>query len=433
MMIRTYRSRERGMSAIPFVVALLLVLIMGGLWASQYSDNEGLRTAATKARQNEKLAQEQFSAVNSRLIDLGSVVGWVDAEGKPVAEQIKAAMAGALDKWREKFTVEFSADKYTATGQGGAIEKLQGDKVRVVYLPAKDQVSVTNLQSLFPLYENAAARMLHDVKRHVEVADAEAKSKVTQASAYKTSLDEKDAARATAQAQSDQMRRSLDEQIRDLRDQVQAKDQQIQQGSTELETVKAESARTIADLQSRILQQVAEIRTLVTREQPFASEGPDGAVVGAGAGVAVINRGKKDMLMAGTKFTVLGRVKGGDLVPKGTLEVVTCRDENADCRILADSPSNPIAGGDLIQSPVYSPNRKMRFVLIGDFRKMGRSQAEARLRQLGASVDTQVSPETHYLVVGAIENAEENDDYKRAIEYGVTRITESQLASFTMY
>lgn len=432
-MIRTFRSRERGMSAIPFVVSLFLVVGFAVAWynADQSFEDLKAKAAANARAAQENLDKQQAEAVAARAV--AEVVGWVGADGKVDIEQVKGAMAGALDKWREKFTIEFTADKFQPTGSGGQIEKLQGDKVRVIYLPAKDQVSVTNLQALLPLYEAAAARMLSDVKRAFEDKAAEVRSKADAETAHKSALAAKDAERTTLQNTFDQTRRSLDEQIRDLRDQIQAKEQQIQQASAELESVKAESQKQLAALQSQLGQKIAEIRTLVSREQPFVNEGTDGTVVGAGAGIAIIDLGKKNMLMAGTKFTVLGRVKGGDLVPKGTLEVVSCKDESAECRVLSDSPSNPIGAGDLIQSPTYSPNRTMRFCMIGDFRKMGRTQAEGRLRQLGATVDTHVSTETHYLVLGGIENVEENEEYKRAKEFGVTVITEAQLASFTMY
>lgn len=435
-MIRKYRGSERGMSAIPFVVALLLLVIAVVAWYKadqEATDLKGQRTADKSAVEAER---KRFETVNTQLLELTEATGFGNAEGKPDKAAIQAAIGAQLEKWREKLALEFTADKYTPTGTGGIVEKLQGDKIRVIYVPAKDQISGTTLQGLLPILEAAAARMQNDIKRVVEEKAGEVKSKADAVVASKAASDAKDALYATLKAETDQTKRSLEEQIRELRDQVQAKDAAVQAAQSELETVKAEKEKAVATISGQLNQKVAEIQTLVRRERPYVSEGPDGEVLAAGNGVVVLNRGKKDLLQPGTMFKVLGRIKGGELVQKGVVKVVVSNDQTADCRIVEDNPSNPITGGDLVQSETYSPGRTIRFALIGEFRKMGRAQAEARLKQLGAGVDTVVTTETHYLVLGtpgAGETLEDSDAYKRAKEYGVQILTEAELASFTMY
>ena len=435
-MLVKFPRRESGMSAIPFVVSLLFVMGLGVAWYNADKEAAELRGKAITNAANAAEWQKKFEAESNFNLDLTEATGYGNAQGKPDKAAIQAALTAALEKWREKFTLEFSPDKYQATGTGGAVEKIAGEKFRVSYIPAKDQITNPSMQALLPLYEAAAARLLNDVKRYVESNAAEMKSKGEMQVLKDKTIAEKDTAYTGLQAQGDQTKRTLEEQIRELRDQIQAKDQVIQQAQAELETVKAEKDKAVAKYASELSQKAAEIQTLVRRDQPFISEGPDGEVITSGAGVVIVNRGKKDMLMPGTVFTVLGRIKGGDLVPKGTIKVVVANDETAECRIVSDDASNPINGGDAIDSKTYSPGRTMHFSLVGEFKKMGRAQAEARLKQLGASVDTTVNSATHYLVVGtpgAGENLEDSDSWKRAKEFGVSILTEAQLASFTMY
>jgi hypothetical protein len=436
VMIRKYRGSERGMSAIPFVVALLLLAIAIVAWYKADQEATELRGKLNANAQAAGEWQKKFEKENTRLLELTEVTGFGDAEGKPDKAAIQAALNGGLESWREKYSIEFTADKYTATGQGGMIEKLPGDKIRVIYVPAKDQISNPSLQSIQPIFHAAAARMQNDIKRAFEEKAAEVKSKAEMLAAKDKALADKDALFANLKNEADQTKRTFEEQVRELRDQVQAKDAAIQAAQAEAEAVKAEKDKAVAALSGEVNQKAAEIQTLVRRERPYVSEGPDGSVLASGNGVVVLDRGRRDMLMPGTVFKVLGRIKGGELVQKGVVKVIVCNEQTADCRVVDENPSNPITGGDLVQSETYSPNRQMRFVLIGEFRKMGRSQAESRLKQLGAAIETSVTTETHYLVVGtpaAGETLEDSDAYKRAREYGVQILTEAELASFTMY
>lgn len=429
-------GRESGMSAIPFVVSLLFVAGFAIAWYKADQENVDLRQKLQTSSTNAADWQKKLETASNRILELTEVTGYGDAEGKPDKAAMQAALAAFLDKWRERLTIEFTADKYQQTGDGGVVEKIQGDKVRVSYLPAKDQLTNPNLQQVLGALEPAATRMQADVKRYVELLAAEMKSKQEMLAAAKQALTEKEGQYTALQSQLDQQKRSYEEQITGLRSEIQTKEQALQTVQGEIEAVKAEKDKAVATLTSQVNQKAAEIQTINQRERPFVSEGPDGEVVAARSGVAIINRGKKDFLMPGTLFTVLGRIKGGSLVPKGTIKVIVSNDESAYCQVVEESEVNPIQGTDLIQSLTYSPNRQMRFCLIGEFRKMGRSQAEKRLKDLGASIDLNVSSETHYLVVGtpaAGEVLEETDAWKRAKEFGVQILTEGELASMTLY
>jgi NAD-dependent DNA ligase len=227
------------------------------------------------------------------------------------------------------------------------------------------------------------------------------------------------------------------EKEQELNDKIAQKDQALQKATAETEAMRKQSSENEAKLVAQANELNGTIRTLVQRDAPVLTEGPDGEVILADNGVALVNRGKSQFLMPGTIFEVLGRAKGGATYKKGSIKVTNCEDEMARATILEENARDPITKGDLIQSLTYSPTRKLHFVLVGDFKKMGKSQAEALLKRLGAVVDAKVTAETHYVVVGAApagtESMDDNEAVKAAKDLGIKMITEDALASFCRY
>lgn len=434
-MIRTIRGRQSGMSAIPFVVSIVVIVIFAFMWHQESGDAEKLRSQLATEKATAEDQQKKREELSNRLLALTEATGFGDANGMPDREAILKATEEFLQAWRDKLFLEFAADRYQNTGTAGTIEQLAGDKVKVTYVPAKDMIDAPSVQAVYPIVVQAAAKMQSDIKAAFEQKYAEMTSKKEMEEKHRQDLAAKDAKYAELQAAGEQAKRLADEQLNELRGQKANLETAVQQAQSESEQVKQDSERAVAEANSQIAQLKAERNALVAREKPFLSEAPDGEVLASGGGVVVVNRGKKDMLMPGTVFTVLHRIKGGDLVPSGAIRVIVCNEESAECKVMEQSAAMPIQGGDMIQSLTYSPNRQMRFCLIGEFSKMGRAQMEARLKSLGAAVDTAVTPMTHYLVVGtapAGEDLEQSDAYRKAREYGVEKLTETELAAFTI-
>jgi len=416
-------------------VSIVVIVIFAFMWHQESGDAEKLRGQIDAEKKTAEAMQSKFETANNELLELTTATGFPDAEGKPDKAALMKATEEFLQAWRDKLFLEFAADRYQATGDGGIIEKLAGDKVKVTYVPAKDMIDAPSVQAVYPIVVQAAARMQNDIKRAFEEKYTEMTSKKEMEEKHRQDLTAKDAKYSELQAAGEQAKRLADEQLNELRGQKANLETAVQQAQSESEQVKQDAERAVAEANSQIAQLRAERNALVAREKPFLSEAPDGEVLASGGGVVVVNRGKKDMLMPGTVFTVLHRIKGGDLVPSGAVRVIVCNEESAECKVMEQSASMPIQGGDMIQSLTYSPNRQMRFCLIGEFSKMGRAQMEARLKALGAAVDTAVTPMTHYLVVGtspAGEDLEQSDAYRKAREFGVEKLTESELASFTL-
>ena len=437
------RAAQSGMSAIPFIVALVLILVFVALWYNASKDQEQLTNDARKARAEAAEARGKLQLVSEEYLGVTEATGFsgtsvaLKSEGYPSRARMQEGLKAWLDKARVRLTLEFDTTKYAPTGEGGRIEALGGDKVRVHYLPDASQMGTPTFESVLPLIEQAMARMQVDIQRAFEGYANAVKAQEETIAQHATQLATKDTRITELQGEIQTQRNAAEEQARELRDQIASLTAQKDQVQSELEAFRTQTETQVKGLETQVAQAQGQIRILTTREAPVLSEGPDGEVLASGPGIAIVNRGRKDWLMPGTVFTVLGRAKGGSLYPKGTIKITSVDDESSRGAIIEERPGDPIGRGDLVQSGTYSPSRKLHFHLVGEFRRLGKSQTEARLRSLGAVVDEAVTPETHYLVVGmpgpGTDSLEETEAYKTAKDLNITILTEEQLASFTRF
>lgn len=429
------KSRERGSGTmwgmIVFIVTTLVFVVM----YYQESDR-ATKLANDLASQTTAASQrtEQFTKANQKLLDLTDTTGFSDAEQHPDKEK----MQGALDTYKAELpallAIEFESFKWTPTGQQGTIEKIGQGTTRINYLASAELSGVKTWEGLYPQYKTAAQRLISDYRLAINVIGE------LQAS-LKANREANEQATATLQAQIDDLRGQLTQQqasaaqeAQDLNDRIATLQTQLDTATSTAETQKAEFEAQITALTNELNQKRAEVVRLNDRARPYLTEGPDGAVLTAGNGIVVIDRGRADYLMPGTIFTVMGRRKGGSTFVRGSIKVVTCDDDTARCTAVEGGGFLP---GDLIQSLTYSPNEKLNFAFVGEFKKMGRGDAMARMKALGSAIHEKVLPTTHYLVVGTpspgVENIEDTEHYRRAKEYGIKIITEDMLASFTRY
>jgi NAD-dependent DNA ligase len=424
------------MSFWPFAISLVLLIAMIFMWFSVAGERDQALGQARTAREKETAAAENLDKLRADFMAVSKLVGFMEGTNYSSAKAIEARMASAVAAWREKATMDIATSKYTAAEGGGTIEKAEGDKVKVVYLGAEGTGQPTTLEAIFPFAEQGLARFNFDVQRaFTQVAQVQ-EAKDAMSKAHDESLKAKDERITALGSEKSAVESQAAAQTQELRDQKAELERQKDQLQSELEQARKQATDAAAKFLTEINEAKGQIRTLVQREAPALSEGPDGEVLVGHDGLVVINRGKSHFLMPGTVFTVLGRAKGGATYPKGTVKVTMCDDESARCTVLDQADGmDPIAQGDLVQSVTYSPSRKLHFVLVGEFRKMGRSMVETRLKQLGAIVDDRVTTETHYVVEGAPgagqESLEDTDAVKSAKEFGIRILTEEQLASFT--
>lgn len=432
-----FRARERGMSFWPFAISLFALIALVVVLFSVMGERDQWRDKAGKAEARAKENEDSKNNVVAQYVKGSGAVGFLSGGSITDGEAAAASLKEYVDKYRAALVVEFPTTRYQA-GDNGAVVSTNGDIVKVQYLSDSELASASTLQALLPLVETGFKRMQADLARF-NTAQGQAGEAVSAAQkAFDAALREKDARISGLSGEKAAVQSQMDEKVRELNEKVAQLTQQKEQKEGELETLRKQSSENEAKLLAAVNEAQGQVKTLVQREAPVVTEGPDGEVVVAADGMAVINRGKSHWLMPGTIFDVWGRAKGGALYKKGSVKVTSCDNDTARTTVLEEmSASDPISRGDLIQSATFSPNRKIHFVLVGEFKKMGRSQAEAVLGRLGAVVDSKVTAETNYLVVGAPgagqENLDESEPVKAAKDLGIRQITEEQLASFCRY
>lgn len=430
------RARERGMSYWPFVVTLVLFLVMFYMYyeaSSKATDLESRLNAAVAARTQ---AEERESAISQAADRIRNKTGFVEGDVVSV-EKMNQWMADGIKRAAEAATMEVQADRFVE-GSAGEIEQIQGEKIVVKYLVPGDVNRLAQpgarLDQLFEPMISAFERMKADINQ-IRTAMTKAQDELAAAkAAHVEQLANKDTAISEEAARSAAVQASLDELKREKDDQIETLKTQLDQATAEAESAREEFESQLTAMNSQLNQAKSVVSQLNTREKPFVVEGPDGAVLhAANENLVIIDLGKKDMLMPGTVFTVIGKIKGGSRVQKGTIKVTNVGDTTAEARVLDGGGINQ---GDLVQSAVYSKDRVLHFHLLGNFSKMGRSDAEMRLQALGAKIDDSVLPTTHYVVAGTPSEGEAfegTDAWRRAKEYNIPIITEAQLEAFTRY
>jgi hypothetical protein len=431
-----FRTRERGMSYWPFVVTLLAFFVMTYMWYEASKSQDQDRSTIRQLQSDVQTQKDKAFQLDQALQLVGEKTGYANERNEPDPEKLAAGVKEMLDTLRGVMVLKFNTAKFSPTGAGGKLEEVGQGEYVVNYLPPANEIPAElKWQDVGPIVAAAAQRMAADIENHVNLKSAAEQARTAAEEANAQALAAKDTTIADFQRQIQAVQASMAEQGSELRDQIATLESQLDSARSETEEVRNEADTRIAELSNKVSQAEGEITRLVDREAPFLTEGPDGEVLASGAGLVIVNRGKADMLMPGTVFSVFKRLKGGGLEQIGTIKATVVDDDTARCSILESS--DVIAEGDLIQSNTYSPNRQLHFYLLGEFQKMGVSQATQRLEQLGAKVDDQVTTLTHYLVLGTPgpggDALEATDAYMKAKAYGIKIITEAQLASFTQY
>jgi len=177
--------------------------------------------------------------------------------------------------------------------------------------------------------------------------------------------------------------------------------------------------REITKLQrekDKMKQQIAELRRRIRQAQPRGdpmkvARTPDGKVmrVVQDQEFCYISLGSKDHVTPGLTFTVYpptGIPEDGK--GKASIVVADVGQDTSGCRIVRQDRDNPIIEGDLVANLAFDPARTYTFVIEGAFDLHGKGRAtpegaaEARvlIKQFGGKVDTEVSIDTDFLILG---------------------------------
>jgi hypothetical protein len=354
-------------------------------------------------------------------------------------ERMAADLKAMLNKWTGEFRIVYDNARFSVDGNEIKADPEGTKSVDYFFLPdglAKDYTwrqmpdRFEAAMSLMKSHLVGLARELNVALAHVEEAK--------QTNANLTA--QKDRVNSELRTERDNLRSRYENEISTLREQVNRLDNRVREAEAEKKQVEDDFAKRQQDYDNEILALKQAIKRLKVKIDIEQAPTADGEVLAASSatGVAVINRGKADNLKPGTVFEVYNFGKGGVKRAKGLIKVLDVFETSAKCGVLQMSAGDPIVEGDLIANELYNPGKTLHFFILGRLDKYGVTEATALLEKLGNKVDSEISVDTDYLILGKKLNEsdgelEETAEYKKAKELGLKVITERDLEAFTRY
>ena len=213
-----------------------------------------------------------------------------------------------------------------------------------------------------------------------------------------------------------------EERLRQLREDVEKQSQANEAQNKKWRDEANIQVDRIAELEARVRQLTQQLdvsnREFRAAGQILASEARDGFVV--------IDRGSQHNLRKDTKFDVFTK-RGGKIVKKGRVQVVTVDGRISTCRVLEEFDANdPLITGDFIHNPIYDPNHQRGFVIRGDFKRFSTTEITRFILDAGGRIDADLSVNTDFLVAGGRATSA----LDQATKLGVSIISEDQLLDF---
>ena len=219
-----------------------------------------------------------------------------------------------------------------------------------------------------------------------------------------------------------------EEQVRRLSEekkQVQDEKDRLQK-QTEIEMSRLRTK--IGDLRARLA------RVIKKKPKDLRWADPDGEIYLADMNLSLcwIDLGRMHHVQTGMIFEVFRRGKGGMRVFKGRIEIRRVQDDLSQCAILEcyDPENDPIVKGDFIISPLYDREETPILVFIGDFRNpyYSKRQLEKKLAEFNIKVESRVTVNTDWIVIG--ENPEAHEDYEKARFWNIPVMREEELLRY---
>jgi NAD-dependent DNA ligase len=288
---------------------------------------------------------------------------------------------------------------------------------------------------------SAMERMLNDINRLVIEIDRLNQAAAAAKTAFDNTIADKDSTIASKTKDFNDLQASAATREQELNGTINNLQLKVRESENALEEEKKARKTEVTGLKAELTKAAQDVVKAkdrkLEREVPI---GPDGEVLAVtdAQDMVVLNRGKDKHMMAGLTFDVYEYVKGAVARKKAVVVVIGVDATTSRARVLELlNPMVPIVKGDLFESVAYNPNEQIHFFLLGRFEKYGKSDAAKRLTDLGAKVDTDVTVDTDFLVLGQPEAEDQNlrdtDAYKHAVELGVKILTEAQLSQFLLY
>lgn len=378
------KRSQRGAArvSVTWLIIFLVLFIVGCLMAwLGYEDSAKFEKAAIEARQQRDTAVQRDEESINQVIQISRAVGWSPPElATPKTDVTQLGVY--FEEWKQTWP-DMGADIKTLES---ALPKAKESYLTVQREIAalKDQLKSSN--SAREAAERAAAESLRAKDTEIATLRRQISDESGNAAQRQTELESRIATITT-------QRNDLDAQVRDLRNQLDA-------GARKLED-------TLVAQETRLRSMSESLKFL---KEP---EAVDGKVLSVSKDLELgwIDIGAQQRLARGTRFRVVSGKIGAQKL-KGWAEVTEVRPTMAEVMFVdVTDRFDPIVEGDVIYNPLYDPKGERTAVLAGRFSgQFNEAELKALLSNMGIRVQSALSDDTDYLIVGAELYVDENGE-----------------------
>lgn len=419
-------SSSRGAVHILFLIVTLIIALAGwGLWFLQLQDNESLTEQATAAKMEAQGATAKRIFAEGAYQIAAGYTGNLPGEVNYPEDVANTPAKDHYKQWTPKLDLEMEGLRSRIQDPGAKVENLLQAWEPIIARLNATRNEVSQLQTQI-VNKNTQIQSLQDQLTAKESAHQSTLEQARQAA-------DRDTSRLTTQLDTIRTENTgISEQIRVKLDEIEATKEQA---NKELQSHTV-AMRTL-DGQVQTVKRALQIE----RER----ETPDGRVIAVEPTLKTvfIDVGGKDFLRNGTRFKVYRTGKGAVKEHKGWLRVVSVADSRAECRVDESVSGRGIEVGDWIYNPYFNPSvkaaDKQHFVFLGEINgRYTREILQSMLESRGAVIDSAVTIDTDFLVVGQSEDPEvaditEDPAYQKAKQWGIEMVRAQDLEPFLRY
>ena len=348
------------------------------------------------------------SDMQQRIDDSQSQITRTGKQLRDAQEQLKAFARMVVDE----STDDTAKIKQSITS---SMEQLEGDPALEGVID-KETAVLTALETLYDAFKTQGEQLAEVVADRDRLnADAEQNEKANQQvrQEFTDKIAELESAYKKLEQQSEQNRKEWNEQVAklaaDLEKASESAGQQLAQERKQREQI-AKQRDAAQKLVEGLTAKQASFKP--SADLTSALQIADGHIVRVvvGEDITYISLGREDGVRRGMTFSVYSRLGGitPDGKGKATLEVVNPFETTSECRVTSTTPGQPIVENDVIANPVFDKNRKLNFLVAGDFDldfdgkidDEGGKKVTALIEQAGGNVVNAIDTQTDFAVLG---------------------------------
>lgn len=377
------RNPERGASQVSVLWLILVMIVALAMAVTAWVQSTAVTTAQEeikKLRSDVAEREKTVDSVRQRYRAVSAKVGFV-GEGSPETEV--DPLTKALD------------DSSKALGGGATAQDIlknaQAELAKSKAETEQRDQRIASLQTELKTANDSRETARSELQKQIDDLDRRSKDQTASDAAKITNLEtQRDEKAKAAKDAADQLT-ALQEKL----------DKEVASRQKELDLVAAKNA----DLNTKLM---------FTRVPPS----PKGSVVEVSKALPIgyIDLGNESRIQQGMRFQVVDYDSDHKFRTKGWAEVTKVDNKMSEVRLETRNSLSPIVRGDLLLNPLFDPSGMRKAVLVGRFpiSAGGKQGVEARLKDLGITIQDKVDATTDYVILGQpdVSNTGEVQDFE---------------------